>query len=180
VCEVHEYGSLAIPTTFMNFFLFKNDQKMGPYSAEQIRIFLGQGLVMTTDQVWADGWTAWMPIGQVPGLAPAQESAQTSQPPTTVHSTTTGYTPPSLHPHITGPLAEGKSPFIACLLSLVIVGTGQFYNGDWVKGWFMLITCILASIFSAGAMWLFWALFSAFDAYRVASRQKPLGQYYPL
>jgi len=52
----------------MNFYLSNNDQTIGPYSIEQIQTFLRQGLVTTTDQVWTDGWSDWMPIGNVPGI----------------------------------------------------------------------------------------------------------------
>jgi hypothetical protein len=42
----------------MKLYLSKNGQKMGPYSAEQIQLFLNQGLITTTDQVWAEGWSS--------------------------------------------------------------------------------------------------------------------------
>ena len=56
----------------MNFFLSNNGQTVGPYSTEQIRIFLKQGLVTTNDQVRANEWPEWITIGNVPGLAPTQ------------------------------------------------------------------------------------------------------------
>jgi TM2 domain-containing membrane protein YozV len=160
----------------MNFYLTKNGQKLGPYSVEQIQLFLKQGLVTTADQVWADGWASWMPIGSVPGLAPAQSGGTTYTPPPTNQVSQSGPSQVSPQPQQSGGMyADGKNPVIACVLSLVIVGTGQFYNGDVVKGWIMLISCIVATIFSWGTLWFIWALFSAFDAYRVADRKKPLG-----
>ena len=163
----------------MNFYLNKNSQKLGPYSVDQIQIFLKQGLVTTTDQVWCEGWPSWMAIGNVPGLAPNQSSEQSSNP--VHHAQTQGATfsqPASKGQSSVGRYAEGKNPVKACVLSLFIVGTGQFYNGDWTKGWVMLITCIMATIFSFGTLWLFWALFSAVDAYRVADKKKPLEAYF--
>jgi TM2 domain-containing membrane protein YozV len=70
--------------------------------------------------------------------------------------------------------AEGKNPVVAAFLSFFIPGTGQFYNGDWGKGWFLLITCIITTIFSFGTMWLVWALMAPIDAYMVASKKRPL------
>jgi len=64
----------------MNFYLAKGDQKIGPYSTEQIEIFLKQRLVTTTDQVWADGWPSWIPIANVPGLGFQPEIQQPASP----------------------------------------------------------------------------------------------------
>jgi uncharacterized Tic20 family protein len=72
----------------MNFYLSKDGQKLGPYSADQIRVFLQQGLVSSTDTVWADGWPSWIAIANVPGLLgqtqnlpPSPGQALTSAPP---------------------------------------------------------------------------------------------------
>ena len=77
-----------------------------------------------------------MLIGNVPGLAPNQPSggaANTSPPSNPVPQS--NYTQVSPQHQQSGlPYATNKNPFVACVLSLVIVGTGQFYNGDWVKG----------------------------------------------
>ena len=51
--------------------------------------------------------------------------------------------------------AQGKNPLVACILSLLIVGTGQFYNGEWGKGLAMLLTCIFATTLSFGTLWFF-------------------------
>ena len=150
----------------MNFYLSKNGQQLGPYSVEQIQIFLKQGLVAATDQVWAEGWPEWMPIGRVPGFAASNPADQPT------------YVPPRANQTPPQGYAEGKNPVLACGLSLLIVGTGQFYNGDWTKGWVMLTTCVIATICSFGTLWLFWSLFSAIDAYRVADRKKPLGAFF--
>ena len=42
----------------MTLYLTKDGQKLGPYSFDQIQIFLKQGLVTTSDQVWAEGWAS--------------------------------------------------------------------------------------------------------------------------
>ncbi len=76
-----------------------------------------------------------------------------------------------------GGYAEGKTPVLACILSLVIVGLGQFYNGDTKKGAIMLGGAIVMGIISAGIIWLALALYSAYDAYQVADGKKSLGAW---
>jgi TM2 domain-containing membrane protein YozV len=70
--------------------------------------------------------------------------------------------------------AEGKSPVVALILSLLIVGVGQFYNGDMKKGAIMLAIAIVAGALTIGLGWLAAMIWSAIDAYQVASRKSPL------
>lgn len=70
--------------------------------------------------------------------------------------------------------ATGKNPAIALILSLVIVGVGQFYNGDLKKGGIMLAAAVVAGVFTAGLGWIGVAIWSAVDAYQVASGKSPL------
>lgn len=81
----------------------------------------------------------------------------------------------------TGPknYASGKSPIVACLLSLVMPGIGQFYNGDAKKGGTMLVAYLIAWPLAVSTGILFLAVFllvvwSAVDAYRVAKGTAPL------
>jgi len=57
---------------------------------------------------------------------------------------------------------------------LIIVGLGQFYNGDFKKGAFMLVGAVVGGMISLSALWWVMALWSAFDAYQVANGTKPL------
>jgi TM2 domain-containing membrane protein YozV len=61
-----------------------------------------------------------------------------------------------------------KSPGLAVILSLVIIGTGQFYNGDIGKGIVMLLMAIILVPITAGVLWLPIAIWSAVDAYSSA------------
>ncbi|NBV87748.1 MAG: zinc ribbon domain-containing protein [Verrucomicrobia bacterium] len=70
--------------------------------------------------------------------------------------------------------AQGKSKYLALVFSLIIVGLGQFYNGDFKKGAFMLVGAVLGGIISLSALWWVMALWSALDAYQVANGTKPL------
>jgi len=70
--------------------------------------------------------------------------------------------------------AEQKKPVVALILSLLIVGVGQFYNGDIKKGGIMLIVAIATGVFSAWVLWVVVSLWSAYDAYNVATQKTPL------
>ncbi len=63
----------------------------------------------------------------------------------------------------------GKKPVVAVLLSVLIVGLGQFYNGDIKKGAVMLAVAILGGVATAGLAWLGAAVWSVVDAYQVAA-----------
>lgn len=63
----------------------------------------------------------------------------------------------------------GKNPVLAAVLSALIVGVGQFYNGDMKKGAVMLAGALIFGVATAGVVWLALAVWSAFDAYQVAN-----------
>jgi TM2 domain-containing membrane protein YozV len=67
-----------------------------------------------------------------------------------------------------GAARSEKNPTVATILSVVIVGLGQFYNGDWKKGLAMLIGVIILTVPTAGVAWLGIAIWSAIDAHNVA------------
>jgi TM2 domain-containing membrane protein YozV len=65
--------------------------------------------------------------------------------------------------------ATGKNPVVAAILSALVVGVGQFYNGDVKKGAAMLIGAVLLGVATGGLLWLALAIWSAVDAYQVAN-----------
>ena len=67
------------------------------------------------------------------------------------------------------PRPTDKNPVLAAVLSAVIVGVGQFYNGDVKKGATMLLGAIFLGAATAGVLWLAIAIWSAIDAYQVAN-----------
>ena len=69
----------------------------------------------------------------------------------------------------TGQPAVGKNPWVAVVLSLVIVGVGQFYNGDYKKGALMLIGGIIGLVISGGVITFGFWIWSMIDAHQVAS-----------
>jgi TM2 domain-containing membrane protein YozV len=68
----------------------------------------------------------------VPASVPAVPTAPASLPPE----------PPKMAPSVAAP-AEKKEPLLALLLSAIIPGLGQMYNGQVKKGIVLLIGCIL-------------------------------------
>jgi TM2 domain-containing membrane protein YozV len=63
----------------------------------------------------------------------------------------------------------GKNPVLAAVLSALIVGVGQFYNGDIKKGAIMLLGAGILGVATGGLLWLGIAIWSAIDAYQVAN-----------
>jgi len=70
--------------------------------------------------------------------------------------------------------AQGKEPVVAMLLSILIVGLGQFYNGDTKKGALMLVGAIVLGFLTLGLAWVAILIWSAIDAYKVAKGDTPL------
>ena len=66
---------------------------------------------------------------------------------------------------------SGKNPGAALVLSILIPGLGQFYNGDNKKGVVMLLLVIVPAVLALDiklCVWLGVLIWSAVDAYRVA------------
>jgi TM2 domain-containing membrane protein YozV len=61
--------------------------------------------------------------------------------------------------------------FLAVVLSFIIVGLGQFYNGQALKGAFLLFGAIFLAIISAGLLAIPVWLYSMIDAYSVANKK---------
>lgn len=75
---------------------------------------------------------------------------------------------PSAYAPYAPPALAAKSPAIAAVLSLVVAGLGQFYNGDAKKGAVMLFVAVLLAGPTVGLGWLAVIVWSAVDAYQVA------------
>jgi TM2 domain-containing membrane protein YozV len=66
-------------------------------------------------------------------------------------------------------VATGTNPVLATILSFFIPGVGQFINGDTKKGAVMLVLAIVLLVPTVGVGWLAMQIWSAVDAYRVAT-----------
>lgn len=67
------------------------------------------------------------------------------------------------------PAAPGSNAALPAILSALIPGVGQFYNGDTKKGALMLGVAVVLFVFTLGLSWLGMAIWGAIDAYQVAS-----------
>jgi TM2 domain-containing membrane protein YozV len=63
-----------------------------------------------------------------------------------------------------------RDPIAAGLLSLIIPGVGQIYNGTWIRGIFWLIVTPGLWIGSGGLLGWICHLIAAYTAYRYAER----------
>lgn len=63
------------------------------------------------------------------------------------------------------------SPGVAAFLSFVVVGGGQWYNGEYAKGAWMFIGCMISWLFLMGWIVTFWSII---DAYTVAKERRAL------
>lgn len=70
--------------------------------------------------------------------------------------------------------AVGRNPGVALILSILLPGVGQFYNGDTKKGLLMLLGALLLGPVTLFVVWLAILVWSAIDAYQVASGKSPL------
>jgi TM2 domain-containing membrane protein YozV len=61
-----------------------------------------------------------------------------------------------------------RNPGVAAVLSLIIPGVGQIYNGDFLRGIFWLIITPGFWVFSAGLFGWPFHLISSYTAYRRA------------
>ena len=73
---------------------------------------------------------------------------------------------------------KDKNPILAAILSLLIVGIGQFYNNQIGKGLLMMVGAIIlvsATANEGGALlWFAVAVWSVVDAYRVAKQKRAI------
>ncbi len=78
------------------------------------------------------------------------------------------------------PANPPKDPALMCILSILLVGLGQFLLGQRAKGVMMLVGALVLGLFSLGVLYLvIWAL-SGYDAYRIAAKLKdgaPVGHW---
>ena len=69
-----------MPDGNASWFYAANGQQAGPVSADALRQLAASGQLRATDMVWSEGMANWTPVGQVPGLLPAEVSARIPPP----------------------------------------------------------------------------------------------------
>jgi len=161
--------------------VYLDGQTYGPFSGHQLKDFVRDGRVTATTDVVRLGASEWLPASNDPALRAffpstlpsiptrnyTTDGSQVSAAPgATVVQVTNNIAPPqSTRIIIEDGTAKPKSASLAFFLSLIIVGSGQLYNGQIAKGILMFVGCILLWLVSLG--WII-NLWSIFDAYIVA------------
>ncbi len=62
----------------MNIFITRDNQKFGPYTVEQVRIYLNEGYLRDDDLAWHEGATVWMPLSKLPVLTQPEPTSSFS------------------------------------------------------------------------------------------------------
>jgi hypothetical protein len=52
----------------MDVYITKNDQRLGPYSLEDLIKLKASGQLQATDWAWYEGLSTWIPLEEVPGV----------------------------------------------------------------------------------------------------------------
>lgn len=88
------------------YWIGRDGQQLGPYSAEDLRRMIAEGRASATDYVWKDGMTGWEPLAQVilvsgpapPPPPPKPHAYAGAQPaPAVASRAPSSLVPPSLH-----------------------------------------------------------------------------------
>jgi TM2 domain-containing membrane protein YozV len=158
------------------WFAHVDGQNYGPYSGHEIKNMIGKGQIVDSDFLCPEGGNAWTQAKNEPLLGALFARSQSAPQTSTV--TANGGTVVQVTNQMPGPNlaqaalllsgdAKPKSPGIALLLSFLLCGVGQMYNGQVGKGILMLIGCIIAWFVFLG--WIIW-IWSMVDAYSTAKQ----------
>ncbi len=160
------------------WFAHVDGKNYGPYSGHEIKRMAENDQIVDHDFLCPEGGSEWIQAKNDPLLGPmfrTRALANSSPPP--VVTAANGGTVVQVTNNIpnmaqaalllTTENAAAKSPGIALLLSLLICGVGQMYNGQVGKGILMLIGCIVSWFVFLG--WIVW-IWSMIDAYTTAKQ----------
>jgi TM2 domain-containing membrane protein YozV len=153
----------------------------GPYTGYELRDYAKDGRITEDTQVARLGGTSWKAAKDDPALRQffertsiiAADRSGTSSRVSAADGATivqvTNNIGPQLGFDVAGDLFEGvsgyKSPGIALILSILICGLGQLYNGQIAKGILMFVLMVISWVVFLG--WVIW-IWSAIDAYTTA------------
>jgi TM2 domain-containing membrane protein YozV len=160
------------------WFAHVDGKNYGPYSGHEIKGMIEKGQIVDSDFLCPEGGSAWtqaqneLLLGALfrkrVQAAPPQTSTVSANGGTVVQVTNNVPTPNLVHAALLlDGAAAAKSPGIALLLSLLLCGVGQMYNGQVAKGFLMLIGCVVAWVIMLG--WIVW-IWSMVDAYSTAKK----------
>ena len=151
----------------------------GPYTGHEIKRMINTGQIIESDFLCPEGGKEWTQAKSEPLLGALFRQRSKAAEPHSAAVTANGGTIVQVTNNVPSPNfahaaflldtegAARKSPGIALLLSLLICGVGQMYNGQVGKGILMLIGGIVAWLVFLG--WVIW-IWSMVDAYQTAKR----------
>ena len=159
----------------------------GPYTGREIETFADEGRIEGSTEVRRVNGEDWIPArtdmalkkffgdGKPPVVAPRRtpESTMPQGDGNVVVNVQNGYT--AQQPQQPVAMGADKSPALACILSLLIVGLGQMYNGRMGKGIAMLLGAIVLWAILLGWIIQIW---SVIDAYSEAKSKRTLWRRY--
>jgi len=129
----------------MNYYLYLNEQQVGPYTEEQIRELVAAGTVAQTDLCWHEGLTEWQPLNTILGFV--QVAAPPPQPqPIAVNIPQQGPTVVTVKHEVTANVKQGA--VIGGWVCFVL-GVGAMYLSMWsfvIYGPLFLVAFILSII----------------------------------
>ncbi|SCW60055.1 DUF4339 domain-containing protein [Ancylobacter rudongensis] len=160
------------------WYVHLDGQVFGPFTGHQLRDFTGEGRVSAETQVvrlGAETWTraaddaalvSLFPRAALPALPPAGPvRAEAGATVVQVTNNITSDPRPQQVVILDPGIAQPKSAGTALVLSILIVGLGQLYNGQIGKGLLMFFGCILLWFVLLGWIINIW---SWIDAYKTA------------
>ena len=163
------------------WWLHSDGEVLGPFTGHQLRDFITEGRMTRSTDIVKVGSETWAPAEDDPvigrlfpraaPIAPAREPAAkagpvNAAPGATVVQVTNTITSEAPRAILVGMgEAKLKSAGTALLLSILICGAGQMYNGQIGKGLGMLVLCVLLWFVFLGWIINIW---SWVDAYRTA------------
>ncbi|WP_156629488.1 GYF domain-containing protein [Methylobacterium sp. Leaf85] len=149
-----------------------NGQTYGPYTGHTIKEYISEGRVTPNSQVLLIGTEKWTNAAEDPLISSLLREQQKPSPPpisaaagSTVVQVTNQIQTPNLFAGLE--VASAKSPGVALLLSILICGAGQMYNGQVGKGILMFFACVFLWLIFLGWIISIWSLI---DAYQTAKR----------
>jgi TM2 domain-containing membrane protein YozV len=163
-----------------HWYIYLDDAVYGPYTGHQLKDYKEEGRINAGTNVARDGAEEWIKASDDPRLASLfVQSVSPKLPPTPPNITAapgatvvqvTNQIGPALALAALEPGEFGnKSPGVALLISILICGGGQMYNGQVAKGILMLFGCILLWIVALGWIINIW---SWIDAYSTAKKMR--------
>lgn len=157
------------------WFAYVDGQSYGPYSGHEIRRMIEAGQIKGSDHLCPAGGDAWNVAAQDLILGPLFRGQMQAPQNAPQLVTANGGTIVQVTNHIPQPnyaalmldggMAKPKSPGIALLLSFLLCGAGQMYNGQVGKGFLMLFGCVVLWFIFLG--WII-SIWSMIDAYSTA------------